>query len=400
MLVPAVARAEDWPQFRGPTGEGRAAAENLPLEWGKDKNKVWQQDIPGLGWSSPVVVKGRVYLTTAVPAKGDFSLEALCLDAKNGALLWEKEVFRENGKTAPAIHGKNSHASPTPLVHDGRLYVHFGHMGTACLDLAGKIIWRNNELKYNPVHGNGGSPIIVDDKLIFSCDGGDQAFVVALDSATGKQVWRTDRRNNPVKKFSFSTPLLITVNGKKQVISPGSEAVMAYDPASGREIWRVRYRGYSVIPRPVYGHGLLFISTSYDSPTLLAIRPDGAGDVTNSHIAWSTRQNAPHTPSVLLAGDELYMVSDDGVASCLDAKTGKVHWQERLGGAFSASPVYAAGRSYFQTEDGVGIVVKAGKQFELLARNPLDERTLASYAVAEDALFIRTAKCLYRFQSR
>lgn len=400
MLVAGVARAEDWPEFRGPTGEGHSAADNLPLEWGKDKNKVWQQDIPGLGWSSPVVVQGRVYLTTAVPVKGDFSLEALCLDAKTGAILWEKEVFRENGKTAPAIHSKNSHASPTPLVHDGRLYVHFGHMGTACLDLAGKILWRNNELKYNPVHGNGGTPIFVDDKLIFSCDGGDQAFVAALDRATGKQAWRTDRRTDPVKKFSFSTPLLITVNGKKQVISPGSEAVMAYDPANGHEIWRVRYRGYSVIPRPVYGHGLLFISTSYDSPTLLAIRPDGAGDVTKSHIAWSNRQNAPHTPSVLLVGDELYMVSDDGVASCLDAKTGKVHWHERLGGEFSASPVHAAGRIYFQSEDGVGIVVKAGKQFELLARNPLNERTLASYAIADDALFIRTDKRLYRFKTR
>src|SRR5262249_10040682 len=163
MLVPAAGRAEDWPEFRGPTGQGHAAAENLPLAWGKDKNMAWQQAIPGLGWSSPIVVKGRVYLTTAVPAKGDFSLEALCLDAKTGAILWEKEVFRENGQTAPAIHSKNSHASPTPLFHDSRLFVHFGHMGTACLALTGKIIWRNNELKYNPVHGNGGTPILVDD---------------------------------------------------------------------------------------------------------------------------------------------------------------------------------------------------------------------------------------------
>jgi outer membrane protein assembly factor BamB len=394
------ALGDDWPQFRGPTGQGHAVADKLPAEWGKDKNFAWVQDIPGLGWSSPVVVQGRVYLTTAVPVQGDQSLRALCLDAKTGKILWQNEVFRENGKTAPAIHSKNSHASPTPLVHDGKLYVHFGHQGTACLDLAGKVLWRNRDYKYDPVHGNGGTPIVVDDKLIFSCDGGDECFVVALNRATGKQAWKTERRVDAVKKFSFSTPLLITVNGKKQVISQGSNAVMAYDPATGREIWRVRYRGYSLIPRPVFGQGLLFIATGYDAPTLIAVRPDGAGDVTKTHIAWTLRRSAPHTPSPLMVGNELYLVSDDGTASCLDAKTGKVHWQERLDATFSASPVYAVGRLYFQSEDGTGIVIKAGKEFELVSRNPLGEKSLASYAVADGALFVRTASHLYRFQTR
>ena len=403
LILPSVLHAgDDWPQFRGPTGEGHATAKNLPLEWGKNKNVTWMTPIPGLGWSSPIVIKERVYLTTAVPLKEnrDQSLDALCLDAKTGRILWQKQVFREDGKTAPAIHGKNSHASPTPLVHDGKLYVHFGHQGTACLDLDGKVHWRSTELKYKPVHGNGGTPIIVDDKLIFSCDGGDVAFLAALDRNTGKVLWKRPRNVPAQKTFSFGTPLLITVDGKSQVISPASNVVIAYDPADGREIWRVNYKGYSLIPRPVFGHGLIYMSTGFDSPIVLAIRPDGAGDITNSHVAWRLRQNAPLTPSPLLVGDELYLVSDNGIASCLDAKTGKVHWKERIGTAFSASPIEADGRVYFQSEDGVGIVIKAGKRFEELARNRLEETTYASYAVADEALFIRTDKRLYRFQSR
>jgi outer membrane protein assembly factor BamB len=393
--------AEDWPQFRGPTGEGHATAKNLPLEWGKNKNVGWMTPIPGLGWSSPIVVKGRVYLTTAVPLpeNGDQSLDAFCLDAKTGKILWRQQVFRQDGRKAPGIHGKNSHASPTPLVHDGRLYVHFGHQGTACLDLDGKVLWRCTELKYNPVHGNGGTPILVGDKLILNCDGGDKAFVAAVDRSNGKVVWKTPRNVDAEKKFSFSTPLLITVDNKPQVVSAGSKAIMGYDPADGREIWRVRYEGYSVIPRPVYGHGLIFFSTGYDAPVLMAIRPDGAGDVTETHIAWKLRAGAPLTPSPLLLGDELYIVSDGGVASCVDAKTGKVHWSKRIGSAFSASPLEAEGRVYFQSEDGVGITVKAGKRFEELSRNLLEEKTYASHAAVDGALFIRTEKRLYRFQS-
>jgi outer membrane protein assembly factor BamB len=331
---------------------------------------------------------------------GDQSLEALCLEARTGKLIWEQEVFRQDGTRAPRPHGKNTHASPTPLVHDGRLYVHFGHQGTACLDLAGKVLWKNASLKYEPVHGNGGTPILVEDALIFSCDGGDTAFVVALDRNTGKVLWKTDRQADAFKKFSFSTPLLITVKGQKQVISPGSDMVGAYDPKTGRELWRVRYSGYSVIPRPVHGHGLVFVCTGFDSPSLLAIRPDGQGDVTDTNAAWSTGRAVPHTPSLLLVGDDLYMVSDNGVASCLDARTGKVHWQKRVGGNYSASPLYADGKVYFQAEDGTAVVIRAAREFKQLARNDVGERTLASYAAADGALFIRTQEHLYRIQAK
>lgn len=394
----ASARAENWPDFRGPTGQGLSESRGLPLKWSDTENVAWKQEVPGLGWSSPVVVDKRIYLTTAVPAEssGDQELRALCLDAGNGQIVWNTLVFEQRGADAPAIHGKNSHASPTPLVQGKRLYVHFGHQGTACLDLRGRVIWRNSELKYPPVHGNGGTPVLVQDRLVFSCDGGDDPFVVALSAKKGEVVWKTPRDVETSKKFAFSTPLLITVGGQPQVVSPGAGMVGAYDPRDGREIWRVRYDGYSVIPRPVFGHGLVFIGTGYDSPSVLAIRPDGTGDVTDTHVAWTVAQAAPHSPSLLLVGDALYMVSDRGVASCLDAKSGEKIWQERIGGNFSASPVYADGRIYLQSEDGVGTVIQAGTAFEQLATNPLNERTLASYAISDGSIFIRSDKHLFR----
>jgi outer membrane protein assembly factor BamB len=285
-------------------------------------------------------------------------------------------------------------------VQDGRLYMHFGHQGTACLDLNGKVLWRNRDLTYLPAHGNGGSPVLFENALIFSSDGREERFIAALDCKNGQVLWKTERQGEADRKFSFSTPLVITVKGRKQLISPGSDSVNAYDPRTGQEIWRMRYDGYSVIPRPVYGHGLVFISTGYNTPSVLAIRPDGQGDVTDTRVAWTQRTGAPHTPSPLLLGDELYLVSDNGLASSLDAKTGKVHWQRRLGGAYSASPIGGDGRVYFQNEDGLGVVIAAGKTFKQLARNALNERTLASYAVADGALFIRTQKHLYRIEER
>ncbi|MCH8047877.1 MAG: PQQ-binding-like beta-propeller repeat protein [Planctomycetes bacterium] len=394
------ATAADWTEFRGPSGQGLATAKNLPLEWNAKKNVAWKIPLPGKGWSSPVLAKGRLYLTTAVPVESskenDMTLRALCVDAKSGRLLWNVLVFDQDGAKAPRIQGKNSHASPTPLIEGNRLYVHFGHQGTACLDTAGKVLWRNRELKYPPNHGNGSSPILVDGAIVLSCDGSRDPFLAALDARTGKLRWKSLRKTTATRKFSFCTPLVITVDGKQQIISPGSDTVGAFDPQTGREIWRVTYIGYSVVPRPVFGHGLVFISTSFNTPQVMAIRPDGQGDVTKTHVAWTLKKGAPHTPSLLLVGEELYLVSDRGIASCLDAVTGKVHWQERVEGNYSASPIYAQGRIYLQSERGRGIVLAAETKFRKLADNPLEERTLASYAVDDDALFIRTAEHLYR----
>jgi outer membrane protein assembly factor BamB len=399
----ALARAEDWPQFRGPTGQGLYGA-RLPLQWSATRNVAWKQPVPGAGWSSPIVYRGRVYLTTAVPVPGspagDRSLRALCLDARTGKVVWDREIFRQPGAASPRIHRHNSHASPTPVAESGRLYMHFGHQGTACLNLTGTVLWRNT-IRYAPWHGNGGSPALAGEAVVFNCDGDDRQTVAALDRKTGKVRWLADRHSADDYRFSFGTPLLIAAGGRQQLISPGSNMVGAYDPRSGRELWRVRYDGYSVVPRPVYGHGLVFVCTGYNTVTLLAIRPDGRGDVTRTHVAWKLRKSSvPHVSSPLLAGDELYLVGDRGLVSCLDARTGNVHWQEQVGGRHSASPLYADGKVYLQDEEGVGTVLQAGKQFKVLARNPLGERTLASYAAAEGALFIRTERHLYRIQDR
>ena len=392
----------DWPEFRGPTGQGHILATNLPLHWDSKQNVAWKTPIPGSGWSSPILAQGRLYLTTAAPADGssDLSLRTVCVDAETGSVIWNVEVFKELAGTSAKIHNKNSHASPTPLFSDGVIYVHFGHEGTAALDTNGRILWRQTTLRYSPVHGNGGSPIRVGDTLFSGSDGAADPFVTALDIKTGKVVWKTPRVTPASRKFSFSTALLITNAGQPEIISPGSGAVCAYDPVDGREKWRVLYgEGYSVVPRPLFGLGLLFIGTGYDRPNVLAIEPGGTGDVTATHLRWTITKGAPNTPSMLLVGDDLYFVSDGGIASCVDARSGKVHWSERLGGDFSSSPLFGQGRLYFQNESGVGTVIAVGHEFKVLATNDLEERSLASYAVTDGAFFIRTDHNLFRINA-
>jgi outer membrane protein assembly factor BamB len=404
VLTASARAAEDWPQFRGPTGQGLSSATGVPEEWSATKNVAWKAPVTGRGWSSPVLSGGRVYLTTAVAdGGGPLSLRALCFDATDGKGVWDVEVFHPDPASARPMHEKNSPASPTPVVAGDRLYVHFGHMGTAALDLSGKVLWRQTSLKYPPVHGNGGSPALVAEPgkqlLVVNCDGGRDPFMAALDARTGDVRWKSPRSVQSRAPFSFSTPLAVEVDGRTQIVSAASGFVGGYDPADGRELWRVLYgQGYSVVPRPAFAHGLLYVSSGFDSAVLYAIRPQGAkGDVTKSHVAWTIRKGAPNTPSPLVAGDELYLVSDAGIATCADARSGKVHWTERLpGGKFSASPVFADGRVYFQNEEGDGFVVKAGKKYELLAENELGERSLASYAVGDGALFIRTEKHLWK----
>jgi outer membrane protein assembly factor BamB len=390
--------ADEWPQFRGPTGQGISDAKNVPTEWSGTEHVAWTTEIPGKGWSSPVLSKGRLYLTTAIGEKGsEVSLRALCLDAKDGRILWDTEIFKPKATVSSVMHKKNSLASPSPIVTADRLYVHFGHMGTAALDLAGKIVWKQDtEAAYTPQHGAGASPALIGDALVFSCDGVSDPFVAALDAATGKLRWKTPRNSPAKNQFSFSTPLPITVGGATQIVLPGSGLVGGYDPKDGHEIWRSTYGdGYSVVPRPVFAHGLLYVSSSFNKPVLYAVKPDGAkGDVTGTNVAWTSSKAVPHSASMLVLGDELYFVSDAGIATCADAKTGEVHWSERLGGGFSASPVAAEGRVYFQNETGSTFVLKAGKTFEQIAKNDIGDATLASIAVADGTIYLRSEKAL------
>jgi outer membrane protein assembly factor BamB len=386
------AGAQDWPAFRGPDGQGRSSESALPLEWSETRNISWKTALPGLGWSSPVVAAGRVWVTTAVEQRG-ISLRVMAFDVATGKELVNVEVFKIGG-FARDINPKNSWASPTPIVDGDRVYVHFGADGTAALTFTGDIVWKN-KFDYQSQHGAGGSPVVYGDLLIFSCDGSDVAFVVALDKRTGKVKWKTNRRG-PWDQ-AYTTPLVIKVGERDQLVSVGAFRAASYDPLTGKEIWRVNYDdGFSNVPRPVYGHGLVYIATGFQQPSMIAVRADGTGDVTKTHVAWKLQRGAPLTPSPLIVGDEFYMVNDGGIATCLDAASGTVIWQQRLGGTYSASPVFADGRIYFPAEQGVTTVIAPGREFRRLATNPLDGGLLASIAVSGGSLFLRTDSHLYR----
>lgn len=393
VLTAFAVSAEDWPEFRGPTAQGHSTERGLPLEWSESRNVMWKTRVPGLGWSSPVIAGGRVWITSAIKERGG-SLRALAFDLETGRELVNVEVFRT--RSADPLNAKNSLASPTPIVEGDRVYVHFGADGTAALTTSGEMVWKSR-LSYESQHGSGGSPVLYGDLLIFSADGSDRAFVIALEKQTGKTRWKTSRRQPSDQ--AYSTPLVIRVGDRDEVVSVGAFRAAAYEPESGKEIWRVGYGdGFSNVPRPVYGHGLVYIATGFQQPTLIAVRPDGTGDVTRTHVAWTLRRGAPLTPSPLLVGDELYIVNDGGIVSCLDATTGETRWQHRLDGNFSASPVFADGRIYFLNEEGVATVMLPGKEFRTLATNHVDGATLASMAVSAGSIFIRTDTHLYRIR--
>jgi outer membrane protein assembly factor BamB len=392
IAVPTTAESGDWPQFRGPTGQGHAE-QAIALEWGEGPNVQWEVAVPGRGWSSPVVVDGRVWLTTAVTEADRMSLRVLAFDSVTGERLVDVEAF---GLDDPELLNlKNSHASPTPVVEGDRVYVHFGASGTAALTTAGEVVWRKR-FAYVSQHGNGGSPILHDGLLIFSCDGYDRSFVIALDAETGDTRWRTDRRQ-PFSQ-AYSTPLVIEVGDHEQLVSVGAFQTVALDPETGAEIWRVEYPddGFSTVPRPVFGHGLVFVVTGFNQPVLLAIRPDGAGNVTATHVEWKRGQSVPLTPSPILVGDDLYTVSDVGVVSRLDARTGEEHWRGRIAGNYSASPLLAGGYIFFQSEEGLTSVIEPGTAFDVVRTNRVDGATLASMAVDDGILFLRSDSALYR----
>ena len=397
--------AQDWTKFRGPTGDGHVTVKSIPLKWSDTENVKWKVSVPGKGWSSPVISKGKIYLTSAV-AEGDNQdaadvsreLRVICYDSSNGKEIWDTKVFEQKPLKRP-IHHKNSHASPTPIIEGGKVYVHFGHMGSACLDLKGKILWKNNELKYDPIHGNGGTPIIVDNRFFYSADASTNPFVVALDKNTGNVLWKKLRSETAQsRKFSFSTPTLISMGGSSQIISPASGAVFSYDSKTGEELWSVDYGGWSVIPKPGVYKNMIYVGTGYERAHILGIRVDekSKGNVTESHVEWEITKRAPNTPSFMVVDDLLYFISDGGIATCVEPLTGEVIWQERTAGPISASPVHFNGMIYFLDEQGKTTVIKAGRKFEIIAENKIKERTLASFGISEGAIYIRSEKSLFR----
>lgn len=384
--------AEDWPEFRGPTGQGLSGERGLPVTWGESNHIRWKVAIDGRGWSSPAIQGDRIWLTTAT--EEGKSLRAICVDRSNGTLLQNVEVFHL--KDAGKINIKNSQASPTPVLEGDRIYLHFGAFGTACLTQSGEIVWKTRLDYSHAQHGPGGSPVIYDNLLIVSCDGQETQFVVALDKLTGKVKWKKFREGDQ----AYSTPLVVRLPAGDQVISPGAFRATAYEPLTGKEIWHVKYGdGFSNVPRPVFSNGMVYICTGFQQPSLLAVRVDGRGDVTKSHVAWSTNRGVPLTPSPLLVGEEIYLITDNGIASCLDARTGAEHWRTRIGGNHSASPIFADGRVYFLSEEGESVVIEPGKQLKALARNSLDGQMLASMAVSDGSIFVRSLTHLYRLSN-
>ena len=388
--------AEDWSQFRGPRADGHVRHKNVPTTWSDEKKIVWRVPVPGLGWSSPVVVDGAVYLTTAVPVGEGLSLRALAIDSATGKTIWDREV-RSVAK-APTIHAKNSHASPTPIVHAGAVYVHFGPQGMARLKQSdGTIDWLCTELDYPPMHGSGGSPYLSNGKLVVVCDGSVKPFVAAVDTESGKVVWKTYRSIEAKISHSFVTPIVAEVDGQFQVLAPGPDHFAAYDLQTGKELWIVRAPGWSVVPQPTVTHGMVIYNHDYDNPELIAAKLGGSGDVTDTHVMWRLKKGVPSTPTPVLVGEDLFFVSDNGIASCVNVLTGERYWMERLGGDFSASPLAIGGNILFLDENGKATWVKASRKFEIVGTNEVTGRTFATPGFDQEAMYLRTDEFLTKY---
>jgi outer membrane protein assembly factor BamB len=400
LLAHSAAAGENWPQFRGPAGNGVSDAVDLPLRWSESENVAWKTPIHDHGWSSPVIWGKQVWLTTAT--EDGKRMFAVCVDRDSGRIIHDVKVF--DVAEPQRIATVNSYASPTPVIEDGSVYVHYGTYGTACLNTqTGDILWTRRDLNCDHHMGPGASPILYGDQMLFTVDGCDVQYVIALDKQTGETAWKTDRtvdlsRVHHMTRKCYGTPTVYRAGDRLEMITPASRALFAYDPFSGKELWKLKHRGWSISPRPICYEGLLYLVMDFDHPELWAVQPGGDGERDEDAIVWRLRKGAPSTPSFLVIDGLVFLVNDGGIAMCLDAKSGEMIWRERLEGNFSASPIYADGRVYFFNHDAEATVIEPGREYKLLAENELDGQMRASPAVAGKALFLRTRTHLYRIE--
>ena len=378
--------AKYWPRWRGPSGQGVASGTSYPDTWSPTSGILWKAAVPGAGNSSPIVWGDRILVTTAYD--GGRRLSVLAFRRSDGVRLWE--TFAPQGRVDGAAHYKNGHASATPATDGERVYVSFGTRGLMALDLNGKIVWQRDLGPMDAYHGTAGSPLLYKNRIILYQDQYSNAFIAAFDTRTGQEVWRT-RRGASV---GWGTPIAVRVGDRDEIIVNGQRSVYAYDPDRGQELWRCSGTTYEVIPTPVVGYGMVFCASGRAGPTL-AIKPGGRGDVTATHVAWTSPRGSPFVPSPILYGEYLYMVNDmASIVTCLDAVTGRMMWQGRLGVAqregFSASPVAVDGKVFFTNDEGETFVLRAGPKFELLHVNRIGERTLASPALVDGRWYFRT----------
>jgi outer membrane protein assembly factor BamB len=398
MVLTSTSMAEDnWYQYRGPQGNGHASAKETPTTWSETEHVTWKIPVRGKAWSSPVVWDNQIWLTTAPPDGKELS--AICVDFATGKVLHDIKVF--DIPNPQFCIERNSYASPTPVVEKGKVFVHYGSHGTACLDTAtGSMLWSRQDLECDHHRGAASSPVVWENLLILTFDGFDKQYIVALDKATGKNVWLTDRNfnygtDNGDAKKAYSTPHITIVDNKPQLISPSAGETAGYDPATGKELWKLKSGGMNAACRPVVGNGLAILGTADGGFQCYALKLGGSGDL-SQQIAWKISKGAPRYSSPIMIDDLVYMGTEKGIVTCVEAATGNVVWQERLAGLFMPSPIYTAGKLYMFTEEGTAYVLAPGKEFKLLATNKVNDGIMASPAVVGKSLILRTKTALYR----
>ena len=418
LLISAPLFAGQWPQWRGADGSGHIPGSGYPTTWSETENVAWKTELPGDGHSSPVIVGDQIWLTTAVAAPiteekkkeklaantgsqpltlvGKLSMRALCVDRKTGEVTKDIELLVH--EDPQWTHQINTFASPSPVFYDGKLYCCFGSHGSACLDIeSGKVVWKNQELVVMHENGPGSTPVIWGDNFILHCDGSDKQYIAALNRHTGELVWKTPRsgemNNNPQLQKAYGTPLVVKLDGRDQLISPAADWLYSYDPATGEELWKLNYGmlGFSIVPKPVFGNDTIYFSTSFVKAQVQAVKVEDG----KPRMIWKHDKGAPKIPSPILVGDELYFINDKGIATCVDAATGKSHWEKRLGGNVAASPTYADGHLYFHNREGETFVVKPGPEFNLLHTNKLAGGHWATLAGTDGEFIARTDTALY-----